>query len=446
MLLIGENRTRTCQGISRRGLLQAGMLGALGLTLPDFLAMRAAAAQPGRERAVILLWLWGGPSHLDTFDPKPDAPSEYRGPFKTIPTRVDGIQVTELFPELARRADRWSLVRSLYHGTNDHGQAGTVNLTGRMPQPGRVSPATGSIVARLRPPATALSSFVAIGDRMQQGHRLIQGEGGGTLGSVYDPLRLQFDMETGVRIGETQPPEGVTGQRVSRRRELLGALNGRGAGLLPEREGAALDHYYQQAFSLMSSGAANRALEVHREPANLRDRYGRTRFGQSCLLARRLVESGVPFVQVNWSTHVEAEEDAGDGGWDNHYRNFELMQERQAWPLDRALSALLADLQERGLLSDTLVVAVGEFGRTPKINDKAGRDHWQQCYTALLAGGGVQGGRVVGSSDARGEYPASNPKTPADLQATLLDRLGISRTDVLGLGLPVDGEVIGELL
>jgi Protein of unknown function (DUF1501) len=194
------------------------------------------------------------------------------------------------------------------------------------------------------------------------------------------------------------------------------------------------------------NGAATRALELRREPEALRDRYGRTRFGQSCLLARRLVESGVPFVQVNWSTHVEAEEDAGDGGWDNHYRNFELLQERQAWPFDRAVTALMDDLRDRGLFDETLIVAVGEFGRTPKINDKAGRDHWQSCYTALLAGGGVRGGQVVGASDARGEYPASNPKTPADLQATVLDRLGISRTDVLALGLPVDGEVIAELL
>jgi uncharacterized protein (DUF1501 family) len=446
MLLIGENKTRTCQGITRRGLVQAGILGALGLNLPDFLAMRAAAAQPGRQRAVILLWLWGGPSHLDTFDPKPEAPSEYRGPYRAITTRADGIQVTELFPELAKRANLFSLVRSLNHGTNDHGLAGAVNLTGRMPQAGRISPNTGSIVARIRSSASALSHFVAIGEPMQQGHRLIQGEGGGILGSVYDPLRVRYDMETGVLVGETKRAEGITEERLARRRGLMAALDERGRRFAAGRETRALDHFYQQAFSLMSSGEASRALELRLEPDRLRDRYSRTRFGQSCLLARRLVESGVPFVQVNWSTHVEAEEDAGDGGWDNHYRNFELMQERQAWPLDRALSALLDDLRDRGMLEETLVVAVGEFGRTPKINDKAGRDHWQTCYTALLAGGGVQGGLVVGSSDARGEYPASNPKTPADLQATVLDRLGITRTDVLNLGLPVDGEVIAELL
>ncbi len=456
MLLLGELRARTCAGLTRRGLVQAGMLSAVGLGLPDLLRVRAAAAAQGsgvsgqrsgrQPQAAILLWLWGGPSQLDTFDPKPEAPSDYRGPYRTIPTSADGIQVTELFPELARRAHRFSLVRSLHHGTNDHGEAGAIMLTGAPPQGGRVAPAAGALVNRLRPSAGPLSSFVAVGDRLQQGHRLIQGEGGGSLGAIYDPIRVRYDMEAGVSLGETRPPEEVTGARIARRRTFLEQVEGGRRGLGAERDFVVLDRFYQQAFSLMASGDAARALDLRQERSGVRDRYGRTRFGQSCLLARRLVEAGVPFVQVNWSTHVEAEEDAGDGGWDNHYRNFELMQERQAWPLDRALSALLDDLHDRGLLNTTLVVAAGEFGRTPKINDKAGRDHWQNCYTAMLAGGGVQGGRVVGASDARAEYPASNPKTPADLQATILDRLGITRTDVLALGLPVSGEVIEELL
>ena len=219
----------------------------------------------------------------------------------------------------------------------------------------------------------------------------------------------------------------------------------RRAGNLSSRETQALDHFYRQAFSLMTSSAGRQVFDLGQEDERLRDRYGRHRFGQCCLLARRLVEAGVSFVQVNWSQHVESEEDAGDGGWDNHYRNFEMLAERQCFPFDQACSALLDDLRDRGLFEDTVVVAMGEFGRTPKINPNAGRDHWQLCYSALLGGGGIRGGQVVGASDDKGEYPASHPLTPADLCVTILDAIGISRTDVLALGLPVQGEVVQQL-
>ncbi|HTE20021.1 MAG TPA: DUF1501 domain-containing protein, partial [Armatimonadota bacterium] len=387
-----------------------------------------------------------GPSHLDTFDPKPDAPSEWRGPYRAIPTNVPGIQVTELLPKLAKQAHRYALLRSLHHDTNDHGLAGTIAMTGLSPQAGRVHPHVGSIVSRIRGSHPALSSFVVTGEPLHQGHRAIQGEGGGVLGAVYDPFRVRYDPEEGVLLGEVTPPEEVTGPRVARRRELLHALDRRTATGVGGREADSLHRFYKQAFALMSSGEGRRVFDLTREPDRLRDRYGRHRFGQSCLLARRMVEAGVPFVQVNWSQHVEAEEDAGDGGWDNHYRNFEMLAERQALPFDQSCSALLDDLESRGTLRDTLVVAMGEFGRTPKINPMAGRDHWQSCYSALMAGGGVRGGQVVGASDDRGEYPASRPLTPADLCATMLECAGISRTDVLALGLPVDGEAIHELL
>jgi hypothetical protein len=196
---------------------------------------------------------------------------------------------------------------------------------------------------------------------------------------------------------------------------------------------------------MLTSPAASKVFDLGREPAALKDRYGRTRFGQSCLLGRRLVEHGVPFVQINWSDHVESEEDAGDGGWDHHYRNFQIMQDRHAPWLDRALSALLGDLHERGLLERTLVVVLGEFGRSPKINDKAGRDHWEHCYSALLAGGGIQGGRVVGSSDARGAHPHDHPVTPADLIATVQHVVGITSEQAATLGLSGTGKVIEEL-
>jgi hypothetical protein len=441
MLLIGGARQRTCEGITRRAFVQAGFMGGLGLSLPQQAVLAAAAPRP---RACILLWLWGGPSHVDMWDPKPDAPLEYRGPYRTLPTNVPGMQVTELLPRLARRVDRYALVRSLSHGQADHGIAGAVAMTGHTPGGGLLYPHAGAIANRIRGGSPSLSSFVTIGDRLQQGHRLIQGEGGGMLGSVYDPFRMKYDPTEGVVLGEVKPPEKVDAGRVGRRRHLLDSIRDEGAGL-SGREVQALDHSYDQAFSLMTSGDTRGIFDLSKEPEKLRTTYGRHSFGQSCLLARRLVGAGIPFVQVNWSTHVEAEEDAGDGGWDNHYRNFEMLQERQCWPLDQSCSALLDDLQQRGMLESTLVVAAGEFGRSPKINAMAGRDHWPQCYSALLAGGGVRGGQVIGSSDDRGEYPASRPVSPADLCQTMLEGIGITRTDVLALGLPVDGEPIHEL-
>jgi hypothetical protein len=440
MLLIGESKQRTCAGLTRRGLVQAGCLGALGLTLPQHVALAAAATRP---RAVILLWLWGGPSQLDTVDPKPDAPSEWRGPYRTIDTNVPGIQVTELLPRLAKRADRYAILRSLHHGTNDHGLAGTIAMTGRTPAAGAVHPHVGSIVNRIRGFQPPLSTFVALGDPMQQGHRRIQGEGGGTLGSVYDPFRIKYDPEQGVLLGETAPPDGITTDRIDRRIRLLRDVAS--TGQITNRDTAALERFYQQAITLMTDTEGRGVFDLNREAAALRDRYGRHKFGQSCLLARRLVEAGVPFIQVNWSQHVESEEDAGDGGWDNHYRNFEMLAERQCLPFDQAFSTLLDDLRDRGLFESTLVVAMGEFGRTPKINPQAGRDHWQNCYSAILAGGGVHGGQVIGASDPRGEYPDSRPLTPADVCTTMLHTLGITRTDVLALSLPVEGEVIDEL-
>ncbi|MBY0513688.1 MAG: DUF1501 domain-containing protein, partial [Gemmataceae bacterium] len=208
----------------------------------------------------------------------------------------------------------------------------------------------------------------------------------------------------------------------------------------------ALDEYRARAFAMLTAPAAAELFDLGKEPAAVADRYGRTRFGQSCLLARRLVEGGVPFVQVNWSDHVEAEEDAGDGGWDHHYRNFQIMQDRHAPWLDQATAALLGDLHDRGLLASTLVIAVGEFGSEPKVNDKAGREHWPGCYSALLAGGGVKGGRVVGTSDAKAAKPADTPLSPADLNATVLNLVGLTSEQITGIGLTPTGRVIEELL
>src|SRR5262245_5537673 len=448
MLLLGKQRQRTCQGVHRRAFLQIGASSVLGLAWAD--RLRAGAPTPGSAKSVLLLWLWGGPAHLDTWDPKPNAPIEYRGPFTPIATRTVGVRVTELFPKVAELSHRYALIRSLHTQSNDHGVAGTIGLTGSAaggvdlggkPLPGAPRPAVGSAVARAKGLQGHLPPFMVVGGKLHQGKKPIIGEGGGALGPLYDPFRLQYDPVHGTKIPALQLPPDLTPERLADRRRLMGALDAaeRTAGSL------AIDAYRQQALALLTSPAARKMFDLSQEPQSVIDRYGRTRFGQSCLLARRLVENRVPFVQVNWSDHVEAEEDSGDGGWDHHYRNFQIMQDRHAPWLDQSLSALLEDLHGRGLLATTLVLAVGEFGRSPKINDKAGREHWPQCYGALVAGGGVAGGRVVGSSDPKGEHPHATPLTPADLVATVHHVAGLSSEQVASLGLGVGGRVIEEL-
>jgi hypothetical protein len=450
MLTLGQMRARTCQGLTRRALLQIGASSVLGLSLTDLLRLRAAGASAnGSARSVLLLWLWGGPAHLDTWDPKPDAPLDIRGPFSSIATSVPGMRIAELFPQVAQQAQRFAVVRSLHTASNDHGVAGTIGLTGSAagavgldgkPQAGSARPALGSIVAKARGAASKLPPFLVVGGRLHQGKKAIIGEGGGPLGALYDPFRLEYDpIHKRARIPALQLPPDLTPERLADRRRLMQAFDE------IKRHGEALDDYRRQAFALLTSPSSGKMFDLGREPDSLKDRYGRTRFGQSCLLGRRLIEQGVPFVQINWSDHVEAEEDAGDGGWDHHYRNFQIMQDRHAPWLDQALSALLEDLHERGLLERTLVVAMGEFGRSPKINDKAGRDHWEHCYSALLAGGGIHGGRVIGSSDAHGSHPHDHPVTPADIAATVQHAVGVTSEQAATLGLNTSGKVIDEL-
>jgi hypothetical protein len=428
------------------------------MSLKEILALQASARDTSAPaRAVILLWLWGGPSHLDTFDMKPAAPLEYRGPFEPIATQVPGVQICELLPGLARRADRFALLRALHHESNDHGVAGTIALTGSNagavglggPQNTKaLRPSTGAIVGRLLgAPPNSLPPYIILGNPLHQGLKRAVGEGGGTLGSTNDPFRLDYEpgSGSGVKLPEVALPEGVGAARFEARWDLLSTLDHS-----PDPEGVhdprgRLHRAYALARTLLAARNRLVALDIGREPTRVRERYGPHRFGQCCLIARRLVEADIPFVQVNWSTHVEGPEDAGDGGWDMHDRYFEIMQDRHGWMFDQALSALLDDLHDRGLLATTLIVAVGEFGRTPKINDRAGRDHWNLCYSALLSGGGVQGGRVIGATDPRGEHPTDRPFTPADLGATILDRLGIGTSDLTRIGLNPIGTVIDEL-
>jgi uncharacterized protein (DUF1501 family) len=462
MLLVGRQTARTCQTLSRRTFVQVGASSVLGLSLADLLKQRALGSTLGTAKSVVLVWLWGGPSQLDTWDPKPYAPVEYRGPFGTIPTRIPGVRFCELFPKIAALTNKISVIRSLNTASNDHGIAGTIGLTGSAaggtgldgkPLPGSTRPATGSVVARANsalagrksPDAAKLPPFLVIGGKLHQGKKPIIGEGGGPLGNIYDPFRLEYDPATGTKVPALQLSPELTPDRLGDRASLRQALDTVERRADQVRAAGALDDYRSQAFAMLTSPAARTMFDVERESASTRDTYGRTRFGQSCLLARRLVEHGVPFVQVNWSDHVEAEEDAGDGGWDHHYRNFQIMQDRHAMWLDQSFAAFISDLDRRGLLKTTLVLALGEFGRTPKINDKAGREHHPQCYGALVCGGGVVGGRVIGESDAKAEKPKENPLTPADLCATVHHAVGITSELSASLGVSTSGRVIDEL-
>jgi hypothetical protein len=458
MLLVGRQTQRTCGTLSRRSFLQVGASSVLGLTLADWLRAKAAAASgrnPGSAKAVILLWLWGGPSQLDTFDPKPHAPLEYRGPFATIPTRITGVRFCELFPKLASLTDRLSIVRTLTTQSSDHGIAGTIGLTGSpaggtgldgKPLAGSPRPALGSIVAKaLASGGRSLHPFFVIGGKLHQGKKAIIGEGGGPLGSAFDPFRLEYDPVAGTKVPALQLPPELTPERLADRGRLLEALSGLERRTDEVAAAGALDDYRARALAMLTSPQSAELFDLSKEPSSLADQYGRTRFGQSCLLARRLVEGGIPFVQVNWSDHVEAEEDSGDGGWDHHYRNFQIMQDRHAPWLDQAMSMLLRDLEDRGLLSSTLVLAVGEFGREPKVNEKAGREHWPACYSALVAGGGIAGGRVIGTSDAKAAKPIDTPLSPADLHATTQHLVGLTSERIAGLGLTTAGRVIEDL-
>jgi hypothetical protein len=457
MVNIGYRMQRTCQEPSRRSFLQAGASSVLGLSLADLLKLQAGTGEvfTRKARSVILLWLWGGPSQLDTWDPKPNAPLEYRGPFTPIATQITGIRICELFPQLASLAGHYAILRSLHTQSNDHGVAGTIGLTGSKggaidlggkSQEGSARPATGAVVARARTSRSLVPPFMVIGGRLHQGKKAIVGEGGGPLGPTYDPFRLEYDPRQGTRVPALSLPAELPVDRLEDRRKLLHTFDGLQRQIERSRSARAIDEYRAQAFTMLTSPEAVGMFDLGKEEATVRDRYGRTRFGQSCLLSRRLVEHGVPFVQVNWSDHVEAEEDSGDGGWDHHYRNFQIMQDRHAPWLDQAVSTLLSDLRQRGLLDQTLVVAVGEFGRSPKINDKAGREHWEHCYSALLAGGGVRGGQVVGESDSRAEHPRTRPLTPADIAATIHHAVGISSAQAQSLNLVVEGKVIEELI
>jgi hypothetical protein len=458
--------SRGCGGfraaaLGRRHLLTAGGAGLLGLTLPRVLGATPVADLPVRAKRVIFLFQWGGPSHLDTFDMKPEAPREIRGPLEPISSVVPGLPVSEHFPEMAKRMDRVTLIHSMTHTMKNHNSAGYYALTGHAPpsddQRLRDSldlwPAYGSVVDAVRPGRDEMPSFVSYPWTISDGS-ITPGQHASFLGKRHDPFFFTEDPAgQPFRLPQLALPAGLELARMERRRELQRIID-REAGLL-EQSGTAggFDAAYDKAIRMLTSPRVRAAFDLEAEPAALRDRYGRTTYGQGCLLARRLVEAGVTFVTVYFARSIGGRR-VNEGGWDTHgfdnTRMFEIVDKYQHPITDQTLSALLDDLEERGLLDDTLVLWMGEFGRTPKINASASRDHWPQCYTALLAGGGVKRGFVHGASDAEGMFPARHPVRPEDLAATLYMLMGIAPEtevhDLAGRPLAIAGRPVTEVI
>jgi hypothetical protein len=444
MLEIGSFRARVCQGIDRRAFLRAGLAAPFALGLSK--VPSAPASESSRAKSILLVWLWGAPSHLDTCDPKPNAPAEFRGPFSTIPTRTPGVRFTELLPQLAARTNRFSLIRSNKNFHSGHLESGTIALTGAAEEGGNgSSPNFGSILARHRG-MRDLPPFIALGRGSPRDVvGMMKGYGGGSWGKIYDPFLVSCSERGEVDIPSLKLIDGLTPQHLSDRRSLLRDLDG----IRRHVDSNEIDKWSntcRRAYALLTSPEARQALDLSREPERIREGYGQTSFGQSCLLARRLVEAGVPYVQVNWSQYVEAMTPNCDFGWDTHIYNFELLPDRHCPIFDRVFSALLEDLHERRLLETTLVVCMGEFGRTPRINPQAARDHWPNCYFSIWAGAGVQPGRVVGESDRLGQEPITEPITPAMVGTTMLELAGISTQARAELRVLQGGRVIHELL
>jgi hypothetical protein len=442
MLSMLGRGVRLCDGISRREVLRIGGLGFTGLLWSDWLrgralaagqterARRPAARQFGRAKSCILIFNYGGPSHLDIFDLKPDAPAEIRGEFQPIATCVPGISITEHLPRLARKANLYTILRSVNHIDNDHAVGTYLSLTG-YPHPrsrplGVEPPATpqdlpsmGSVVSKLRPASGSIFSYVTLGDLRHLGHNDSMGQNAGCLGRAYDPFTVPFVRPINGVLdirGVTSVLAHANGRELAGRRQLLDQMDRAAPALEAAANMRNLDDFRRQAFDLLGSSATRDAFNVDGEPQPVRDLYGSTSFGQSCLLARRLVEAGVPLITVY---------SAGNRDWDTHGNNFQNLKNDLLPPMDRGVSALLEDLHSRGLLDDTLVVWMGDMGRTPRINAGAGRDHWSFCYSIVMAGGGVRGGQVFGASDRSASYPSTNPVHPADIAATIYHCLGI---------------------
>ena len=411
MLDLITGRTSDCSGISRRSFLRVGSLAALGLSLDAYL--RVQAAQPIRDRRkvnCILLWMQGGPSHHDTFDPKPEAPVEVRGEFGTIPTTLSGVHIAEHLPMLARNTDKYSIIRGHDPRNGSHGVADHLMMSGHKFNASLTYPCFGSVIAKQRGYVNGLMPFVQLGRAID---RRFNGGVAGFLGDEFNPFEVPDDPSRPNFTVRDLSVADAARARLERRYAMLEQADRQGAGDSLSGSVQARDAFYEKAHSLITSPLARKAYDLSQETAKTRERYGMNAFGQSCLLARRLIEAGVQFVTVT------------DGGWDTHQNNFRTLKERKLPVLDRGYSALLEDLHQRGLLDNTLVVWFGDFGRTPKINPSAGRDHWASAGVACMGGGGVRTGQVVGSTNKLGEFVTDNPVTPQDLAATIYTALGV---------------------
>jgi hypothetical protein len=437
---ISRRPTVPATAVSRRSFLHAGAVASLGLSLPSRLlraesagnAFKSAPSADGHRpsiRSCILIYFYGGPSHIDTWDMKPSAPREVRGEFAPISTTVPGLQVCEHLPRMARMAHKWSVVRSIHHPMTNHNAAAVEAMCGRTPLKGDLElldddalsfPAYGAVLSYLMPDSPLGLPHVALPHVM---YNVVQlpGQTAGFLGAAYerfqitnDPNAPQFDVST------LKLPPDVSSGRLKTRNHLLSVMD-RQPGSPPKTpQRRSIEEHYGKAFALLRSEAVRHSLDIAKEASPLRDRYGRNTLGQSMLLARRLVESGVRFVNVNDRIY-----NGQDANWDSHQSVFPRHRDHLLPPADQGFSALIEDLDARGLLETTLVIGLGEFGRSPRINSSAGRDHWPHCYSIVLAGGGIKGGRVLGSSDKIGAYPATEPVSPGDLAATIFSSFGL---------------------
>jgi hypothetical protein len=425
-----------CEGFHRRDFLKFGVGGLFGLTLPQLLRLEAQAAPAAKAKrkanAVIMLWLGGGPSHQDMWDLKPGAPEGIRSLFEPIPTKADGVYISEHLPKSAQAADKMAIVRSMYHTIPAHGPASVFVTTGNKPTPALAYPSMGSLAAKLLPAEKGVPPYVSFSNGNQ-------GDAG-YLGTAYNPFIIEGSGNS-MRVRGIELPNGVTLDALNKRDKLFKGFDDtfrsldRSADLV---EG--LDAFHKKALEILRSDKTKKAFDLNQEKAAVRDRYGSSTFGQGVLAARRLIEAGVRFATISL------------GGWDTHNKNFDAMSKRLLPSLDQTLSALVEDLSDRGLLDTTIVYCAGEFGRTPKINKNAGRDHWARSMSVVLAGGGLKRGYAHGSTDAQGMAPSNDPCTPDDVGATIFHCLGIDPHSELNTstGRPIqlfrEGRVIEKLL
>ena len=418
MLDLFTGRTDDCSGLDRRTFVRLGSLAVFGLSLPQYLQARAKLSyldgpsiNPKAKRC-ILLWMQGGPSHIDTFDPKPDAPVEIRGEFGTVPTSLPGVRFADPLPLLAARAEQLAIIRGHDPKNGSHGVADHLMMSGRPFNASLPFPCFGSVVAKERGYRQGMLPFVQLGKSID---RRFNGGIAGFLGDQFNPFEVPDDPSAAnFKVRDLALSTNAERLRLERRYSMLADLENYQRSIESSEVVKARDEFYEKAHGIITGPAAKKAFDISSEPEKVRDRYGRNSLGQGCLLARRLVEAGVQFVTVT------------DGGWDTHTDNFKSLKSRLLPRVDRGFSALLDDLGVRGMLEETLVVWFGDFGRTPKVNPTAGRDHWSTAGVALMAGGGLKVGQVVGQTNALAEYVTDNPVSPQDIAATIYTVMGVN--------------------